>query len=243
MLCDLCSWSPLPFLTLHTFSIDLLNDLPTPINIQSITFAAAKAGSDKTYASADHTFSPSITIPAAVDTKVDPGLINSGTVNGVVLPMGLLASIDILEQPIDVHVSKAVVALGGQDGYAVHAALDFYSVPATYAVTIGDSVLVNVTSLHDIADAIFGNLDKIPEDVIEGLLNGVSSLAQGDLLGLLNNGFSEVICAVPQSPLNLLSQADCSSSTNQVAATPSSFSSQDTSSTITSSSAVTSAPG
>lgn len=90
-------------------SIDLLNDLPTELSLISIIANGSKSGSPKTYAQINHDFDPSLILPAAARTKVLPGRVNTGTINQILLPMGLLQSIDILEQPLDLYISKALV--------------------------------------------------------------------------------------------------------------------------------------
>jgi len=89
-------------------SIDLLNDLPTELALLSILADASKTGSPK-YAKINHDFDPSLFLPAAVRTKVLPGRVNTGSIKQILLPMGLLQSLDILGQPLDLNINKALV--------------------------------------------------------------------------------------------------------------------------------------
>jgi hypothetical protein len=70
---------------------------------------ASKTGSPKTYAKINHDFDPLLILPAAVRTKVLPGRVNTGSINQILLPMGLLQSLDILGQPLDLNINKALV--------------------------------------------------------------------------------------------------------------------------------------
>ena len=193
--------------------IDLQNGLPTDLALQRIAADGSKAGSSKTYATLDHTFDPSLILPRAAATNVDPGHVQAH-VDKVLLPMGLLNSIDIVGSPLDLYIKTALIKIGGDTGYQLQGELTYLSVPATYQLTLAGAVIANIDSLGGLLGALGGVVGSLSPNEQKLLSDGLQNLGTGNILGLVDNGFKDLVCVLNDLPIPLLSQAGCAQATS-----------------------------
>ncbi|SPO25553.1 uncharacterized protein UTRI_03023_B [Ustilago trichophora] len=189
-------------------NIDLQNDLPTPLALQQIAARGSKHGSDKTYATLDHTFDPTLILPRASATFVNPGRAQ-GRVPKVLLPMGLLNSIDIVGNNLDLYITKALIKIGGNDGYQLQGELTYLDVPASYTLTLAGAPIANLDSLGGLLSALQGVTGLLSPNEQKLLSDGLQNLGSGNIPGLVENGFKDLVCVLQDLPIPLLSQAGC----------------------------------
>lgn len=199
--------------------IDLENGLPTQLALEQIAANGAKAGSGKTYATLDHTFDPTLILPAAAATLVNPGKATAHIPN-VLLPMGLLNSIDIVGNNLDLDITKALIKIGGSNGYELQGALTYLNVPATYTLTLAGVPIASLDSLGGLLGALSGVVGVLSPNERKLLSDGLQNLGSGNILGLVDNGFKDLVCVLNDLPLPLLGQAGCpQASTSSTSAT------------------------
>ncbi|GAC93593.1 hypothetical protein PHSY_001158 [Pseudozyma hubeiensis SY62] len=196
--------------------IDLANSLPTELALYHIVADGSKAGSSKTYATLDHTFDPSLILPKAAATNVNPGQAQAH-IDKVLLPMGLLNSIDIVGSPLDLYITTALIKIGGDNGYQLQGELTYLSVPATYRLTLAGAAIANIDSLGGLLSALGGIVGSLSPNEQKLLSDGLQNLGTGNILGLVDNGFKDLVCVLNDLPIPLLSQANCAQATSTTA--------------------------
>lgn len=188
--------------------IDLQNDLPTALALNQIAADGSKAGSSKTYATLDHTFDPALILPRAAATFVNPGKA-TGHVPNVLLPMGLLNSIDIVGSNLDLYIKKALIKIGGNDGYQLQGELTYLNVPATYSLTLAGAPIASLDSLGGLLSALSGVAGQLSPNQQKLLSDGLQNLGSGNIPGLVENGLKDLVCVLSDLPIPFLSQAGC----------------------------------
>ncbi|TKY89346.1 hypothetical protein EX895_001877 [Sporisorium graminicola] len=196
--------------------ITLQNALPTDLAVQRIAARGSKTGSSKTYATLDHTFDPALILPKAPATFVDPGSAQAH-VPQVLLPMGLPNSIDIVGSNLDLYITAALIKIGGENGYQLQGELTFLNVPATYQITLNGVPIANIDSLGGLLGVLGGVVNSLTPSEQKLLSDGLQNLGSGNIAGLVENGFKDLVCVLNDLPIPLLSQAGCPQSTSTTA--------------------------
>lgn len=196
--------------------ISLQNGLPTDLALQRIVADGSKTGSSKTYATLDHTFDPSLILPRAAATLADPESAQAN-IDKVLLPMGLLNSIDIVGSNLDLYIKTALIKLGGDNGYQLQGELTYLNVPATYQLTLDGATIASLDLLGGLLSALGGVVGSLTPNEQKLLSDGLQNLGSGNILGLVDNGFKDLVCVLNDLPIPLLSQAGCAQATSTTA--------------------------
>ena len=173
-----------------------------------------KAGSDPVYAHFTWTpQSPGCYLPPSKAWEVNPSVTKCPKVTHVVLNRGLLGSLELIGQRIDAF-NMAVSRIGGKSGYIVPAMRhNDYSVESTYALTIGDTVLLNITKAEDLIKGFLGALPKLSKQQKSHIGQGMQRLGQGGIQELVGRGLKDFVCALEDLPFSLIHTAGCKQAT------------------------------
>ncbi|WFD26547.1 hypothetical protein MNAN1_001530 [Malassezia nana] len=201
-----------------TIQLTFQNDLPLPLQILDILDEARVAGSGPNApitASFHEQNIQGCNIAAARATKVDPGFKTCNKIHNVLLNQGLLGSLGSIGKNLDVY-NSLVARIDGSNGYVFEAfRANEFDVDTTYALSIGDLVLFNITEATQLIDGIgkaMGKMDKSQKTRVAQGLKGIG----GDGVGkLVDNGLKDLVCGVEDLiPLDLLNIAGCQTKSN-----------------------------
>lgn len=147
---------------------------------------------------------------AASQTKVNPGRRTCCVIPDVLLVKGLLASLKLIGNKLDTR-NMLTARVGGSNGYTLPGVnFDEYVVPTTYALTIHDLPVINITSIQDFFNGLGKTTSKMNKDQKTRLAQGIKSANRDDVAKLVDNGMKDLICGVEELlPFDLLDLAGC----------------------------------
>ncbi|WFD30560.1 hypothetical protein MSPP1_001581 [Malassezia sp. CBS 17886] len=197
----------------------IFNDLPlslSVINLQGYAHMAGEALDGPKYATFSALNFKGCTVPAAKATKVDHGQFTCPPVRNVLLDQGLLNSLPLIGKNLDVFLQIGARA-GGNNGYFLPGLqYNQFDINTTYSLSIGDTVLLNVTSAEELLKGITDNMGKLNPGQRQNVAKGLQSLGIDGVSKLANNGLQSLVCATEDAlPLDFLKSANCKSGSNQ----------------------------
>ena len=215
------------------------NDFPVPQTFLRIQSDASVVGtSSPIIASFTENHVTNCRIPAASATKVNPGFHKCDKIPNVLIPQGLIASAPSIGK--NLNVKNLVQIMVDDNGYVADGfRYNEEDVLTTYALAIGDIVLLNVTTVLDLINGILDALPKLPSTEVSKITDSFSKLGSEGIIQLANTEWKHVVCALENLPLSLIHTADCSTNTaaGKVAASSASASSRSAASTASAASA------
>ncbi|WFD44515.1 hypothetical protein MPSI1_003183 [Malassezia psittaci] len=151
-------------------------------------------------------------IPPASATKVNPGFHACDKIYHVLLDQGLLGSLPSIGKNLNAYT---VVRVTLDEGGYTFPAFEFNEedVLTTYALAIGSTVLVNVTSLTGLITGLVDNLDKFTTSELNQFTSSIEKLGTSGISQLANSEWKTVMCALDTLSLDLIHTAGCGSDT------------------------------
>ncbi|WFC96532.1 hypothetical protein MBRA1_003193 [Malassezia brasiliensis] len=189
------------------------NDFPVPQTFKRIQCDATMAGTTTpVIASFTENHVTNCRIPGATATKVNPGFHKCDKIYNVLVPQGLIASAPSIGK--NLNVNNLVQIMVDDNGYVADGfRYNEEDVLTTYALSIGNTVLVNITTVLDLINGILDTLPKLPSTEVSKITDSFSKLGTEGIIQLANTEWKQVICALEKLPLSLIHTADCSSNT------------------------------
>ena len=189
------------------------DDLPMPLQFYSIldeSYIADESHDQLPLIMFDTKNLKDCYIPAAKAPKVDPGRKICGFFSNSLLARGLLNSLEVIGKKIETF-NQLVAQIGGKNGFTLPAVkFNEYYVPITIVLSIGDTVLFNITTATELIDHIGDAFKKLNKGQKGQVAQGMKGLDLDQIGKLVENGFKDMVCILEEFlPLDFLDLAGC----------------------------------
>ncbi|WFD23341.1 hypothetical protein MEQU1_002030 [Malassezia equina] len=193
----LTSFSAPGFRPYITIQLTFQNDLPLSLQVFDILNESRLTGSgpNAPITASFHVQNvKNCIVPAAKTTKVNPGFKTCAKIHNVLLNQGLIDSLGAIGKNLDVY-NSLIARVGGPNGYVFEAfRANEFDVDTTYALSIGDLVLFNITEAQDLINGIGAALKKMDNNQKTRVAQGLKGLGDQGVGKLVDNGFKDLVC-------------------------------------------------